>query len=49
MGESSDKTDDVGLHVDDMPIIDSNTSGIASASQLVDGTNDVRLDENYTG
>lgn len=47
MEESFYKTDSAGLRIDDIFIVDSSTSEIASALQLTDGTNNVRLDGNY--
>jgi len=47
MSGMPEETDDVALELDEMPIADSATSGIASASQLVDETNDARFDVHY--
>lgn len=43
MTELFDETDDIALELDDIPTVDSVTAGVASASQLVDGTSDVRV------
>ncbi len=48
MNEFVSETDDIALDMDDIPRFDSKSAGIASASQLVDGTNDDGIDVYYT-
>lgn len=48
MSELISETDDIALDMDDIPTVDSNSSGIASASQLVDGTNDDYVEVYFT-
>lgn len=48
MNELFDDTDDIALELDEIPTYDSKTSGIASASQLVNDTNDIDLTPDYT-